>query len=254
MNYDIYRLDKIDSTNSYLLKLGDEGFPEGTAVVADEQTNGRGRFGRKWEAEPLSNLLFSLLLRPTFLLRDEVFILTFAAAVAVAEALEDVAHIQPELKWPNDVILDGKKVCGILLESSFDSDKLNHVVLGIGMNVNQMKFPLDISDKAISLSLFTGKKYDRDEILFAILNSFSSIYEVLRMRDFYSVMKRWRDRSRMFGRRIKLSLASKTFEGICYDITDEGAIVIQTPEDLQKFTAGEITIFQMDPFGTGETD
>ncbi len=247
MNYDIYHFDKIDSTNSYLLKLGDEGFPEGTTVVADEQTSGRGRFGRKWEAEPLSNLLFSLLLRPHFLLRDEVFILTFAAAVAVAEALDRVAHVETELKWPNNVILDRKKVCGILLESSFDSDKLNHVVLGIGLNVNQVKFHSDISDKAISLFLFTGKKFDRDELLSAILNSFSSTYEVLRARDFYSVMKRWRDRSRIFGRKIRLSLAGETFEGICHDVTDEGEIVIQMPEGLKKFTAGEITI-------TGETD
>ena len=240
MNYDIYHFDKIDSTNSYLLKLGDDGFPEGTTVVADEQTSGRGRFGRKWEAEPLSNLLFSLLLRPSFLLRDEIFILTFAAAVAVAEALERVALVKAELKWPNDIMLNRKKACGILLESSFDSDKLKHVVLGIGLNVNQTGFSSDISDKATSLFLFTGKKFDRDEILSAILKSFSSIYEVLRARDFYSVMKRWRDRSRIFGGRIKLSLAGNTFEGICQDVTDEGEIVIQTPEGLRKFTAGEI--------------
>ena len=254
MNYDIYRFGKIDSTNSYLLKLGDEGFPEGTVVVADEQLSGRGRFGRKWEAEPLSNLLFSVLLRPDFLRRDEVFILTFAAAVAVGEALEDTARVRPEFKWPNDILLDGKKVCGILLESSFASDKLDHLVLGIGLNVNQKKFSHEISGHAASLSNIAGKDFDRDEILFTVLNRFASVYEVVRARDFYSVMKRWRDRVKMFGKKVRVKLADKTFEGICDEVADDGAIVIQTSTGFQKFTAGEITIFQMDPFGTGETD
>ncbi len=243
LNYDIYRFDKLDSTNSHLLKLGDEGFPEGTVVVADEQTMGRGRFGRKWEAEPLSNLLFSLLLRPNFLERDEIFILTFAASVAVAEAIEDVTHIKPELKWPNDVLVNGKKICGILLESSFDADRLSHVVLGIGLNVNQESFSPEIANKATSLSLSTGKKYDRDEILFLILKNFSLIHETLRSRDFYRIMKEWRDRAQIFGKKIKLALAGKVIEGVCDDVTDDGAIVVQTSEGLKNFTAGEITIF-----------
>ena len=176
MNYDIYRFDKLDSTNSHLLKLGDEGFPEGTVVIADEQTMGRGRFGRRWETEPLSSLLFSLLLRPKFLQPDEIFILTFAASVAVAEAIEDSVDIKPELKWPNDVLVEGKKVCGILLESSFGSRGLSHVVLGIGLNVNQAKFSPEIACKATSLFLSTGKKHDREEVFLSILKKFSLIH------------------------------------------------------------------------------
>ncbi|MCL5267602.1 MAG: biotin--[acetyl-CoA-carboxylase] ligase [Bacteroidetes bacterium] len=242
MNYEIYRFDKIDSTNSHLLKLADEGFPEGSVVVADEQTGGRGRFGRKWESEPLSNLLFSVLLRPVFLERDEVFVLTFSAAVAVAEAIEDVAKVRPELKWPNDVLLGSRKVCGILLESVFSSDDLSSVVLGVGLNVNQRHFPAEISARATSLSVYTGKKFDRDEILSAILGKFASIYETVRARDFYSVMKKWRDRSNMFGRKIRLRLADKVYEGICDEITDDGAIVVQTSTGFKTFTAGEISI------------
>ena len=242
MNYEIYRFDKIESTNSYLLKLADEGFPEGSVVVADEQSGGRGRFGRKWESEPLSNLLFSVLLRPRFLERDEVFVLTFSAAVAVAEALEDVTSVKPELKWPNDVLLGSKKVCGILLESVFNSDELSSVVLGVGLNVNQKSFPAEISAKATSLLAQTGKKFDRDEILSAVLGRFGSIYDTVRARDFYSVMKRWRDRSGMFGRKIRLSLADEIYEGVCDKITDDGAIVVQTASGLKTFTAGEVSI------------
>lgn len=243
MNYDIYRYGKIDSTNSHLLKLGEEGFAEGTVVVADEQTAGRGRLGRSWEAEPQANLLFSLLLRPYFLQRDEVFILTFSAAVSVAEAIENVAQrVQPQLKWPNDVLLDGKKVCGILLESNFDSNGLSHVVLGIGLNVNQQEFSPTISACATSLSLVTGKKFDRDDLLFAILTNFSSVYESLQKRDFYSVMKKWRDRSIMFGKEITVGLAGKTFQGICGDVTDDGTLVLRTGDEVKKFTAGDVTI------------
>ncbi len=242
LKYEIYNFDKIDSTNSRLLKLADEGFPEGSVVVADEQTGGRGRFGRKWESEPMSNLLFSLLLRPVFLERDEVFVLTFSAAVAVAEAIEDAAHVHPELKWPNDVLLGSRKVCGILLESSFDSDRLNYVILGIGLNVNQTTFPDEIASKATSLYLFAGRKYDRNEILSTILSRFDSVYETVRARDFYSVMKRWRNRSKMFGKKIRLRLADRVYEGVCDEVTDDGALVIQTGTGSNVFTAGEITI------------
>jgi len=244
LNYDIYRFDKLDSTNSHLLKLGNEGFPEGTVVVADEQTMGRGRFGRKWEAEPLSNLLFSILLRPNYLNPDEIFVLTFAASVAVAEAIEDSVHIKTELKWPNDILVDSKKVCGILLESSFSASGLSHVVLGIGVNVNQEKFSAEIAGKATSLFISTGKKYERDEILFLVLKRFSLTLETLRSRNFYSVMKRWRDRSKIFGKKIKLALSGKTIEGVCDDIGDDGAIIILTADGLQKFTAGEVTILE----------
>lgn len=254
MNYDIYRFGKIDSTNSYLLRLGDEGFPEGIVAVADEQTEGRGRFGRRWEAESLSNLLFSVLLRPTFLERDEVFILTFSAAVAVSEALESVAGVTPELKWPNDVLLDGKKVCGILLESSFEASRLSHLVLGVGLNVNQSSFPDEIRHKATSLFIVTGRKFDREEVLSAVLVRFGAVYETLKARDFYPIMKRWRDRSKMFGRQIELRLADSVIEGIMEDVTEDGAIVVRTSSGLQKFTAGEITISKIVTSGTGEKD
>ncbi len=254
LNYDIYRFGKIDSTNSYLLRLGDEGFPEGTVVVADEQLKGRGRFGRRWEAEPLSSLLFSILLRPAFLQRDEVFILTFSAAVAVAESLEEVANVRTEVKWPNDILIDSKKVCGLLLESSFEADKLNHIVLGIGLNVNQTSFAEEIKEKAISLVLSAGRKFDRDEILFTILGKFATMYENLKTRDFYLVMKKWRERSSLFGRRITVKLADRTFEGIFDDVTDDGSLILRTSSGLRKFTAGEISISQNVPSGTGDSN
>ena len=158
---------------------------------------------------------------------------------------------RPQLKWPNDVLLDGKKVTGILLESSFDSNRLSHVVLGIGLNVNQRKFPPAIYDVATSLSLFADKKFDRDELLFTILNNFSMIYESLQKRDFYRVMKEWRDRSIMPGKKISVNLAGKTIEGVCEDVTDDGALAVFTADGLTKFTAGEVTILSKETFRGG---
>ncbi len=253
MNYDIYRFGRIDSTNGYLMKLGDEGFPEGTVAVADEQTQGRGRFGRKWEAEPLSNLLFSLLLRPEFLKRDEMFILTFSAAVAVAEVLEVIGGLKPEMKWPNDILLGSKKVCGILLESSFDGDRLNHIVIGIGLNVNQTAFPEEIASRATSLAVFAGRKFDREEIFMSVLNGFSRTYDEIKKGNFHSVMKKWRDRSHMFGRSIRLKIADRTVDGVFEDVAEDGALIIRTSSGVQKFTAGEITISEYFSTGRGET-
>jgi len=244
LNYDIYRFGKIDSTNSHLSRLGEEGFPEGTVIVADEQTAGRGRFGRSWEAEPQANLLFSLLLRPHFLQQDEIFVLTFAAAVAVAEGIEKITNLHPQLKWPNDVLLDGKKVCGILLESSFDSSRFSRVVLGIGLNVNQQNFSPSISSQATSLFLSTGKRFDREELLIAILTNFSLFYDSTQKRDFYSVMKKWRDRSTMSGKKIIVSLEGRRYEGICDDVADDGRLVVSTDDGPKKFTAGKVTILR----------
>ncbi len=251
LNYDIYRFGKIDSTNSYLLELGDKGFPEGTVAVADEQTSGRGRFARRWEAEPLSSLLFSILLRPVFLNRDEVFILTFSASVAVAEAIEIVTGVKTELKWPNDVLIHGRKACGILLESDFEGEKLNYVVIGIGLNVNQAVFPDEIKTKAVSLSMAAGRSFDREELLSSILLRFKEVYESLKERDFYSIMKRWRDKCLMFGKRIKFSVAGKEIEGVLEEVTDDGAVSVRTSSGVLKFTAGEMTISEFNRPGAG---
>jgi BirA family biotin operon repressor/biotin-[acetyl-CoA-carboxylase] ligase len=250
LNYDIYRFGKIDSTNSQLMKLGEEGFPEGTVVVADEQTMGRGRFGRRWEAEPHSNLLFSILLRPVPLRPEEMFVLTFAAAVAVAEAVEDAAKVHPELVWPNDLFIDGKKACGILLETNHSSlregpDTSKYVVLGVGLNVNQKRFPSEIETRATSLFLSTGKRYECDELLLLILDRFSRLYDMALTKNFYEVMKRWRDRSRIFDREIRLTLSGVVVEGICRDVSDDGAIVVQTAKGFERFTAGEVTIMKL---------
>jgi BirA family biotin operon repressor/biotin-[acetyl-CoA-carboxylase] ligase len=242
VKFDIYRFHEIDSTNNYLAKLGREGFPEGVVVVADHQTNGRGRFGRKWSSEESKNLLFSVLLRPTFLNLDEVFVLTFAAGLSAAYAIEGTTGLEVTLKWPNDVLLQGKKICGILLEGSFDSGLLNYVVMGIGMNVNQKKFDETLSSIATSMAIVTGREFDREELLVFFLSHFSSIYDIVRKRDFYSIMKRWREKCKMFGKRIEVNLGNESFSGTFEDVGDDGKLILKTPKGMRYFSAGEVKI------------
>lgn len=242
LDFDIYRFHEIDSTNDYLMMLGRKGFPEGVVALADYQTKGRGRFGRKWTSEESKNLLFSLLLRPTFLNIDEIFILTFAAAISVAEVVERATGMEVTLKWPNDVLLQEKKICGILLEGSFDTGILNYVVMGIGLNVNQKSFDGTLLWTATSMAIATGKEFDRDELMLSFLSHFSAIYDIVRKRDFYFLMKRWKERCKMFGKRIEVNVGDKSFTGIFEDVGDDGRLVLKTLEGIRYFNAGEVKI------------
>ncbi|HEX9615756.1 MAG TPA: biotin--[acetyl-CoA-carboxylase] ligase, partial [Bacteroidota bacterium] len=136
----LFVFESIDSTNTCARTLAEAGMEEGAVVLAEYQTSGRGRHGRTWNAEPGENLLFSVLLRPA-IPRTSAGFLTFFAAVSVAQALEEVSESRIECKWPNDLLLNGKKVSGILLENTFEKDRVDYSVIGIGINVNQSSFP-----------------------------------------------------------------------------------------------------------------
>jgi BirA family biotin operon repressor/biotin-[acetyl-CoA-carboxylase] ligase len=171
-----------DSTNSRAAESAEKGAPHGTIVCADAQTGGRGRFDRRWESPPGVNLYLSLLLRPPVDPRRAPQF-TLVAAVALAKAVEEVAKIPARLKWPNDLYLEGKKAAGILAEMSTDADRLRHVVIGIGLNVNaeESHFPGALSRSATSLRLSTGRTFRRVDVLVRFLDRFAESY-----RDFLS--------------------------------------------------------------------
>jgi len=237
----LFVYDSIDSTNASAKTLAAGGATEGTVVIADHQTAGRGRSGRTWLAEPGSSLLFSIIIRPACSI-DKVGLLPYVAAAGIADAVETLTGRKCECKWPNDILMSGKKCCGILMESSFQNTMLEYVVIGIGLNVNQKIFPQQLGRTATSLLLETGKEFDRRAVFCQIMASLESRYIDAGRGDFDHILKEWKARASIFGKRITLTQASHTIGGIALDLTDDGGLLVETDTTRRVFHAGDVTI------------
>lgn len=168
--------DVTDSTNTRLKLAGEQGAPNGSVAVANAQEAGKGRLGRHWETPKGSALAFSLLLRPQ-IQPENASMLTLVAALAVSRAIDEYAGIKTQIKWPNDIVYQGKKLCGILTEMSADMDQIHYVIVGIGINVQMTDFPKEIQNTATSLKLVTGKTLLRNKLLAKVLEEFEVLYE-----------------------------------------------------------------------------
>lgn len=178
----IIRLNSVDSTNNYTSNLlRHTVMPEGSIVITSEQTAGRGRRGRTWQSKIGENLTFSLLLKPVFLAPSGQFSLAEAISLGIADGIEELTGKICKLKWPNDILLQGGKVSGILIESSFQGERTQHAIAGIGININQKRFPTDISN-AVSISTISGRKYDLDYCLERFCHSIEQRYLQLKSR------------------------------------------------------------------------
>jgi BirA family biotin operon repressor/biotin-[acetyl-CoA-carboxylase] ligase len=227
----------------YAKKLAEMDEPEGTVVIADYQSQGRGRFGRIWKAEPGENILMSIILRPTIPL-EKFGILSLLTAISVSEAIEKNVDVKVTTKWPNDLLISGKKFCGILMEASITADKGDFVIIGIGVNVNQIRFPKEIQDYATSLSLATGKIYDRTIIVQDILRSFETDYvELNKSKNFDSIIERWKKRCDMFGKEITVIHSGKTITGKAIDVDEKGLLILEVENSKKiKLSSGDVTI------------
>lgn len=237
----IYVYNSIDSTNSCAKVLAGTVAEEGTVVIAEYQTAGRGRQGRVWQSEPGNNLLFSVIIRPKLDI-NKVGLLTFFAATSVARAIEALSDIRCECKWPNDVLLNGKKCCGILMESAFQQNMLDYAVIGIGLNVNQKIFINDLEKKATSLSLECKKDFDRKVVFQQIMKSLESIYTDVRSGNFDKILKEWKNHATIFGERVTLIQGNEKLQGCATGLTTEGGLVITTPEGEQVYYTGDIAL------------
>jgi len=239
----LFVFESIDSTNACARTLADTGTPEGTVVVADFQTAGRGRLGRSWHSEPGMNLLFSLVLRPA-LKKESAALLTFFSAVFIARALERVASHAIECKWPNDVLLNGKKCCGILLENSFLQDRFDFSVVGIGINVNQSSFPAELENQATSLLKEFGHAFDRTAILQELLREADALLPSVHGGDVPNIMEDWNSRCSMFGKPVTIAHGDEHISGTALRLDAEGGLVIKTSTGQSTFYAGDVTIVQ----------
>ncbi|HET6566737.1 MAG TPA: biotin--[acetyl-CoA-carboxylase] ligase [Rhodothermales bacterium] len=235
----------VPSTNTYAAVWAGEGAPEGSVVFAELQTTGRGRLGRSWTADPGRNLTFSVILRPP-LAPDHLGLITVAAAVAVADTVEGfAAPARVEIKWPNDILLNGRKCCGMLLESnlSMPSDSGRPVILGIGLNVNQDTFPDELSERATSLLLETGRMVDRPALFAALLLALETRYRLLCTGGAEPVRAAFTARLAHHEQRVTYRLSESTgrIQGTVTGIDDTGALLLRTRDGLRAFHAGEIT-------------
>jgi BirA family biotin operon repressor/biotin-[acetyl-CoA-carboxylase] ligase len=230
----IIRMDSVTSTQSVAFELAERGAADGTLVVADTQTAGRGRRGRAWTDVPGESLLCSIVVRPRLALPD-LPKLSLAAAVAVAEAIADVTGLPARLKWPNDVLVDGRKIAGILLESRILTNPV--VVVGIGVNLRQRRLPEPLAATATSVDLAGGTPVSRDALLQTILEVFDRRREGLERDGFGPVRESWLALADTIGRAVTVG----DHAGVAVDLTGGGALVLRGDHGLEHVVAGEVT-------------
>jgi BirA family transcriptional regulator, biotin operon repressor / biotin---[acetyl-CoA-carboxylase] ligase len=243
----IHYFDETDSTNRVALDLARAGAAHGTAVVAEGQTAGRGRLGRRFHSPPYQNLYTSIVLRPQLDLPDApAWTLASAVAVAdtVAETIADDAAV--EIKWPNDVLVDGRKACGILLELAAEATRVAYLVLGIGVNLNvdPETFPEEFRDSATSLAARCGRRIDRAAFARALYGHLERVLDACAASGFRGILPRFEARFRMRGRRVRVrELGGGEQEGVVHGIDDDGALRLRLADGAQvRFLAGDVSL------------
>ncbi|HQR38502.1 MAG TPA: biotin--[acetyl-CoA-carboxylase] ligase [Blastocatellia bacterium] len=233
---------QLDSTNSLLKELADDGAAEGLVIVADEQTSGRGRHGRAWRSPAGAGLYASVLLRPVISVSD-VALLSLAAGLAVADTLTGLAVMPVELKWPNDVLVAGRKICGILAEASFRDNRADWVVLGIGINLHVEAVPLEMSDRATSLDQ-EGVPIEARELLLPLLAGLGRWYGRLETAGADAIVSEWSALSPMStGRVVRIDDGREVFEATTDGITPAGTLRVRLADGhTTTLSAGDVTL------------
>lgn len=205
-----------------------KGAPEGTLIVSEEQTSGKGRMLREWHSSKQKGIWMSLILRPTLPL-EKAPQFTLIAAIAIAKAIEDVIGLEPEIKWPNDLLLDGKKVTGILTELQGEADQIRYLIIGMGINVNQesQDFPDELQDKATSLLIESGKKIKRKTVVQHILKNLEKYYLIYIEKGFAPLKIIWEEYAVSIGKTITAQTSRGNITGIAEGITNDGVLMIR---------------------------
>lgn len=231
-----------DSTNVRAREAAMDGAPEGTLLVAESQTAGKGRKGRSWLAGPGEGLLFSLILRPR-IEPSRAALITLMTAVSVAEAIIEETGIEARIKWPNDILVHGKKLSGILTEMSMELDAVDHVITGVGLNVNTPPDAFDESIVSIATSIFaeTGKPHSRVKLLKAILTKFESCYDTLVDEGAGTILCRWKELSDIIGRRVRVDLVRGEVSGVVDDIAPDGVLLLKDDAgEFHRILSGDV--------------
>ncbi|MFA5375297.1 MAG: biotin--[acetyl-CoA-carboxylase] ligase [Dehalococcoidia bacterium] len=243
MGRDIAYQRETPSTQEIAKALAAQGVTEGTIVVAETQSKGRGRVGRQWSS-PEGGVYFSIVLRPD-MKPSEALRLPLVAGVAVAQAIKRNTKLDPRLKWPNDIMLHSKKVGGILTEMNAEMDRLDWVIVGIGLNVNTSRksFPKGVEGLATSLMEAGMKSIPRVKLLQGILAEFESLYDELVKSGFESIRAKWKALSNTIGENVVVSMPKENVTGLAVDIDSDGALILEKEDgNLEKIIAGVVSL------------
>lgn len=248
---EVVYLKSVDSTNDYAKKLAAKGCMDGVAVIGGRQTKGRGRLGRDWESPADKGIYVSVVLRPA-IAPAEAQILTLTAAVAAAKAILKSTGIRPGIKWPNDLVIDGKKVCGILLEMNSEADSINYVVLGIGINFSQNAgdFADEIKKSAISLKMAAGNPKNgngvttgRLSVIRSLLRELDGMAGLVYSGQYAELLDMWREYSATLGKEVRFEIKGVQYTGIACDITADGKLSVNCSDGVQRdLLSGEVSV------------
>jgi BirA family transcriptional regulator, biotin operon repressor / biotin---[acetyl-CoA-carboxylase] ligase len=220
--------ESVESTQKIAHRLAYENAPEGTVIIAEEQQVGRGRMGRKWHSPKYTGIWMSIILRPNLPL-PKAPQLTLLAAVAIVQAIEEYTGLLPEIKWPNDILINGKKITGILTELEAEADRINSVIIGIGMNVNQTKedFPSELQEIATSLLQEKGERISRAELIKGIFNNLEKLYLLYLDEGFLPIKLLWESYAISIGKKITARTLTNSIIGTARGITEDGVLIIE---------------------------
>ncbi|MBI2354634.1 MAG: biotin--[acetyl-CoA-carboxylase] ligase [Deltaproteobacteria bacterium] len=238
-------LQETASTNADAFRLAEEGAAEGTVIIADSQSGGKGRLGRAWSSPPGVNLYCSVILRPS-IRPYEAPQLTFISAVAAARAIERATALKPQIKWPNDVLVGGRKVAGLLNEMSAETDAINFVILGLGVNLNMTagQFPPDLRHPATSLFLETGRPVARQEFAAFMLNELDRLYAGFLAHGFTPVREEWQERCNAHGREVVVcDGGAEVARGMFAGIDGDGALLLRRQDGMvERILSGDVRV------------
>ena len=230
-----------DSTNLWIKRLAKEGAPEGTLALAEFQSAGRGRLGRSWEVPEGTSVMMSILLRPEFE-PQYAPMLTLVMGMAVAKAVGNLGF-DVSIKWPNDVVVSRKKICGILTEMGVREGKIDYAVIGVGINANIREFPEEMADKATSLYLEGGREFDRSQVPGLVMEAFERYYEIFAATcDLSGLKDEYESILANYNQPVRV-LAKEPYEGIARGITDDGELLVEkTDGSVTAVSAGEVSV------------
>ncbi len=233
--------EEVDSTNSALFDKGNKFNQNGTVLLAEKQIKGKGRKDRTWYSAKDQNLTFSILLNSKKYLNENSSIINFGTSLAVALSIENLFQVRVNLKWPNDVLINGKKTAGILLESTSKGNKLDKIVIGVGLNVNQTFFQGNFNVQPTSIKLELNHPIDRENLLAEILNNFEEILEKVNSEPKW-ILNDWRSHCNLIGDKISVTEDDKIKYGIFEDIDDNGYLLLKSNNKIEKIHFGDVSI------------